>query len=84
MKIKSYLTIFLIFILSITSLSANCLSIKKDTVKKDFPGHVFGCVYTGYYYNFNDHEKPVSAFNLPQGLLGYRHKLDEKVSAIII
>ena len=56
-----------------------------DTLpKKTYPGKFFANVYTGYYYNFNDHVTPATAFDFPTGLIGYTRKLSDKVSGIII
>ncbi|PLX00312.1 MAG: hypothetical protein C0594_15850 [Marinilabiliales bacterium] len=57
---------------------------KKETKEKPKNYKVFGNIYTGFYYTFNDNYTPRSAFEFSTGLLGYRHKISEKITATLI
>lgn len=61
-----------------------------DTIqsKKNVPftanQKVFANIFTGFYYGFNESNKPVNGFALTTALLGYSNQLAENVSAKII
>ncbi|GAB4288373.1 MAG: hypothetical protein Kow0068_14170 [Marinilabiliales bacterium] len=86
MKNNNHQKLLLIgLIISVININVVFCAAEKDTIpaKKD-KGKFFANVYTGYYYNFNEHKTPVSAFDFPTGLLGYTRKLSDKVSGILI
>lgn len=79
MKKVYFLTIVLI------SISASLFSQNSSqVVSKDEQSYLFGQIYTSFYYCNNDLYSPKSAFVFDQGIIGYKHKLSEKLSGIII
>ena len=55
-----------------------------QVITKDKKSYVFGQIYAGFRYGFNPDFKPQAAFEFNQGIIGYSHKLSEKLSGIII
>jgi len=45
---------------------------------------VFGQIFADFKYNFNNEIKPVAAFRFNQGIIGYYHKIADKVSGKIM
>lgn len=46
--------------------------------------YVFGQIYADFRHNFNADVEPVSAFRFNQGIIGYYHEIDTKVSGKIM
>ncbi|MCF8366453.1 MAG: hypothetical protein K9H16_11765 [Bacteroidales bacterium] len=79
MKKSVILSLFLI--LSISFLSAQNSSMVFDKNQDQF---VFGQIFADFKYNFNKEIKPVAAFRFNQGIIGYYHKISDKVSGKIM
>jgi len=69
-----------IFFLSLFSRAQNS-SLIIDRSKDQF---VFGQIFADFKYNFNNEIKPVAAFRFNQGIIGYYHKIADKVSGKIM
>lgn len=57
---------------------------KKNIGKFLNNGKLFGYVFTGFYYGFNDNSKPRTAFEAKAVLLGYNYQVTDKIKAIIV
>lgn len=53
-------------------------------INKDKDQFVFGQIFADFKYNFNSDIKPVAAFRFNQGIIGYYHKISDKVSGKIM
>ena len=53
-------------------------------VEKPKESYAFGQIYTDFHYTLNDNYQPKAAFDFNQGIIGFRHQFDDKLSAIII
>ncbi len=79
MKKAGLIFLFLIFPFSFLSAQTSSVDIDKD--KDQF---VFGQIFADFKYNFNSEIKPVAAFRFNQGIIGYYHKISDKVSGKIM
>ena len=62
------------------SISLYSFAQKQDKEK----GKVFGRIYTGFYHSFDNEVTPQSGFDFTTGILGYSHKLSDKVKAVLL
>lgn len=72
-----------IVVLAIIPLAAYAQN-TSQVITKDKSSYVFGQVYAGFRYGFNPDFKPQAAFEFNQGIIGYYHKLSEKLCGIIL
>ncbi len=61
--------------------SADTISKKEVKERKNF---VFGNIYVAFRYCFKDTYNPQAAFVFNQGIIGYYHKMSDKVSGKIM
>lgn len=54
------------------------------THEKEDDHYIFGQIFTDFRYCFNDSYEPRAAFDFNQGILGYRHNLNEKLQGLIM
>lgn len=72
-----------VFVLFINQLfSQDTTSLKEKPFIKTIK--VFGNLYAGYYYSFNDNTVPKSAFNMPTALLGVCSQISDNVKTTLI
>jgi len=74
-------SIFLLLIFPFLFLEAQNSATIVDKNKNQF---VFGQIFADFKYNFNSEIKPVAAFRFNQGIIGYYHKISDKVSGKIM
>jgi len=53
-------------------------------VSKNSSSYIFGQIYSDFYLGLNDHFKPQSAFVFKQGIIGYKHTFENKLSGLIM
>ena len=75
MKITGLFT-FLFFL-------TNLLNGQSDSARIISGGTIFGKIFFNYHYHFKDNEKGLGSFELTRGLLGYEHRLNDKISAVV-
>ena len=55
-----------------------------QVINKPEDSYAFGQIFTAFHYTLNDNFKPKASFDFNQGIIGYRHQFDKKLTAIII
>lgn len=82
---KKYKYLFLIIAL-FASINLYAQQIKVDSIiaKSEIKQKLFGNIFTGFYYGFNENLLPRQAFEISTALLGYQVEIDNKVKATLI
>jgi hypothetical protein len=75
-----YALIVLMFLSGVDCFAQNT----SQEMKKPKDSYAFGQIYTSFRYSLKNTFKPQAAFNFNQGIIGYRHKVSDKLSGIII
>jgi len=53
-------------------------------VNKEDTSYIFGQIFTGFYAGLNDNYKPQAAFEFKQGIIGYKHTFNQRVTGLIM
>jgi len=55
-----------------------------QVVSKDNTSYIFGQIYSDFYMGMNNNFNPKTAFVFKQGIIGYKHTFDNKLSGLIM
>lgn len=55
-----------------------------QVIAKDSKSYIFGQIYSDFYMGMNNNFKPKTAFVFKQGIIGYKHTFENKLSGIIL